>query len=86
MILRVRRTLDEGLTLIFEWQGGPYIDVRSSALRVPSEVINVWDYAKGERVIPFDRESLTAHVDQWITEYPRDDLIRDVVDNWKWGQ
>lgn len=55
-----------GYRLAFKWQGGPYVDVYwERASGTPFEVINVYDYAAGENVIPFERPAFRAHCKAW---------------------
>lgn len=55
----------EGFTAVYG--GGAYIDVfeGSTSSGVPSEVINVFDYAAGKPSIPFTVEAVQAAVDEF---------------------
>lgn len=64
-------------TLHFQWHGGPYIEVGFS-LSKPVEVINVWDYAKGEPTIARTRRAFAAAIDSWIAEYDEDNPANSV--------
>jgi hypothetical protein len=51
-----------------EWWGGAYIELTMPDCVEPSEVINVWDYAKGEASIPFSYWALQEVLDEWCEE------------------
>ncbi len=81
--MQITKKLSDDITLGFEWEGGPYIQVCiGQAYRKAYEVINVWNYAEGKARIPFTRESLHAKVNEWIYNYDRENLIHDVTENW----
>lgn len=78
-------TSDDGheVTLGFEWQGGAYIEVsRGHAFGNPKEVINVWEYASDSPRIPRTKQAMGRAIDDWISNYGRDNLIHDVTTNW----
>lgn len=78
---RVTRTLANDLRLVFTWEGGTYIDVALEGQH-PTEVIHVWNHEEDKPTISFTKPAMRAHVDEWISEYPRKELIRDVIQNW----
>jgi hypothetical protein len=79
---RMTRVVD-GVKFGFEWYGGPYIEVcRGEAFASPSEVINVWDYAKDAPRIPRTDAGLAAKIDDWIADYGADNLVHDATVNW----
>ena len=51
-----------------EWHGGAYIELTMPDCVEPSEVINVWDYEKGEATIPYTYSALQATLDKWCDE------------------
>ena len=58
-----------GYRLAFQWSGGPYVDVYwDRASGTPFEVVNVYDYQKGENVIPFERRALHNHCKAWALD------------------
>ncbi len=57
------------------WEGGAYIDVRFAGTATPSEVINVYDYEKGEVEIPFTQHDLQKALKRWVFE--QDNEARD---------
>lgn len=79
-------TSDDGrreITLGFEWHGGAYIEVsRGHAFGNPKEVINVWDYASDSPRIPRTKQAMGRVIDDWISDYGRDNLVHDVTTNW----
>ncbi len=48
------------------WEGGAYIDVRFGGTPTPTEVINVYDYEKGEVEIPFEQSALRRTLKRWV--------------------
>jgi hypothetical protein len=50
------------------WEGGAYIDVRFAGFHQPTEVINVYDYEKGEIEIPFAQHELQKALKRWVLE------------------
>lgn len=55
----------EGLRIVATYSGGPYIDLHWDSANGPAfEVINVWDYRKGER----ERFNLSAKLTEWIKQ------------------
>ena len=69
------------------WQGGAYIDVRFAGYSQPTEVINVWDYEKGEIEIPFEQKALAKTLKRWVLEQDAEanDWAREndqPVDDW----
>lgn len=81
---RTIRTKKNEISLVFKWSGGPYIDV-SEPGRTAMEVINVWNYERGEAEIAFTQKNLSAKVTEWINEYGKEELTHDVLENWKWS-
>lgn len=54
-----------GLRIVATYNGGPYIDLHWDSAHGPAfEVINVWDYRKGER----ERFNLSAKLTEWIKQ------------------
>lgn len=55
-------------------QGGAYVELFFGGHPIPSDVINVWDYEKGERArvieTPFDLAQIVA---EWIAETAAED-------------
>jgi len=51
-----------------EWWGGPYIELTMPEALEPTEVINVWVYAKGEASVPFSYWALQDVLDEWCDE------------------
>lgn len=51
-----------------EWWGGAYIELTMPECLEPSEVINVWDYEKGEASIPFSYWALQETLNEWCEE------------------
>jgi hypothetical protein len=51
-----------------EWSGGAYIELTMPDCVEPSEVINVWDYEKGEADIPFTESALQDTLNWWCGE------------------
>lgn len=57
--------------LVFEWVGGPYVEVYFSDPTHQDhtgQVINVWDYAKGKPRIPFTPAALERVVKAWVKD------------------
>lgn len=79
---RVTRQISPEVKLVFTWSGGTYIDVARYGY-APVEVINVWDYENDKAAIPFTKPAMRRAVDDWIKEYPKEELIRDVAENWR---
>lgn len=76
--------LSDEITLHVEWEGGPYIELKVNGWgKNASEVINVWDFDNSVPTIPFTRESLRSHVNQWIFGYGKEQLIHDIKNNWE---
>lgn len=81
--------LDENTTLHIEWMGGPYIELGTREGH-PVEVINVYDYEKGEVSIPFRKSAMRKAVNQWIFDYNdgdpdesgKDRLLHDIHEHW----
>lgn len=48
------------------WEGGAYIDVRFGPFNQPTEVINVYDYEKGEVEIEFTQRELALALKRWV--------------------
>ena len=64
------RTVD-GLRIVATYSGGPYIDLHWGTVDGPVfEVINVWDYRKGER----ERFNLSAKLSKWIKDTGRAEI------------
>ena len=82
--MRINRTIKGDrkvgdILLGFEWEGGPYIQVcKGSAFSKPYEVIHVGEFRE------FTMENFRRKVDNWIIDYGTDNLIHDVVENWKY--
>lgn len=55
-------------TVRAEWYGGAYIDLTMPECIDPSEVINVWDYEKGETSIPFSYWALQETLNEWCED------------------
>lgn len=60
-------------SLVFTWEGGPYIDV---LFRLPNGNveftdmnINVWDYETSKSRLPFTFDALKATAQDWIEAY-----------------
>lgn len=51
-----------------EWWGGAYIELTMPEAIEPTEVINVWNYEKGEADIPFSDSALQATLNEWCEE------------------
>jgi hypothetical protein len=51
-----------------EWHGGAYIELTMPESVEPTEVINVWDYEKGEPSIPFSHWALQDALDEWCED------------------
>lgn len=51
---------------VFEWHGGPYIDIVVDGSAV--DVINVWDYAKDQPFIPVTLEAFEEVIDKYLAE------------------
>lgn len=51
-----------------EYFGGAYIELTMPECVEPSEVINVWDYAKGESSIPFAYWAVADTLAEWCDE------------------
>jgi hypothetical protein len=69
------------------WEGGAYIEVRFAGFRQPTEVINVYDYEKGEIEIPFEQRALQKALKRWVLEQDAEaqDWAREndqPVDDW----
>lgn len=82
--MQFSKKISDDITLYFEWKGGPYIDVGEGGYGRAKEVINVWDYEKGEPSIPFTREAFKKEVLHWILEYPKLELVNDIRENWQY--
>lgn len=56
--------------VVFIWHGGAYIDIGhiEDNEHKAYDVINVWDYKKGERIIPFTEEAMQARCDEWLND------------------
>lgn len=76
--ITTRKSLGEGVTLVAQYSGGPYIEI-GERLGHPVEVINVWDYEKGEARIPFTQEAVREALDTWVREYDEDDPARSAI-------
>lgn len=62
------RYMDEQTGLVFEWYGGPYIDVgymNGGAFRA-LEVINVWGSHTNEPTIPRTEQAFLEQVRGWL--------------------
>ena len=69
------------------WEGGAYIDIRFAGDSQPTEVINVYDYAKGEVEIPFVQSELKKELKRWVDtqDQESEEWARDngqSVDDW----
>lgn len=69
------------------WEGGAYIDLRFAGYPTPTEVINVWDYERGEAYIPFTQNALHKALKRWVFEQDNEakDWAREQdqpVDDW----
>lgn len=54
------------------YHGGAYIDIFHDESDAALDVINVYDYAKGEPEIPFTREAVRAELREWVAESSAD--------------
>ncbi len=70
------------------WEGGAYIDVRFGGWSTPTEVINVYDYEKGEITIPFTQHDLALELKRWVLTEDAEvtDWVKDNPDDvaWDW--
>ncbi len=76
-----------GRTFDATWEGGAYIDVRFGGYGPPTEVINVYDYEKGEVEIPFEQSALRRTLKRWVfaQDIEAEDWAREhdqPVDDW----
>lgn len=71
-VTRIRGNSVLRVTLVFEWEGGQYVDVCRRG-ETAFDVINVMD-ASGVRTIPFTQRALAQRVDAWIREYGKSRL------------
>jgi hypothetical protein len=51
-----------------EYFGGAYIELTMPECIEPTEVINVWDYEKGEASIPFSYWAVASELAEWCEE------------------
>lgn len=59
------------------YEGGPYIEVWHESKSYPLDVINVYDYAKGEPEIAFEQSAVRRELRHWINEVG-DDYINEL--------
>ncbi len=60
---------DKGRMIRGDYSGGAYIDLTfGSTAYAPIEVINVYDYAKGETTIPCTNRGVRRAIEDWIEE------------------
>jgi len=52
----------------FVWYGGEYIDVFALGQESAVDVINVWDYEKGEPRLSFDLDGFTIALDEYLAD------------------
>lgn len=82
---QIRGEIGPPILLEFTWHGGAYISVGRRG-RGSREVINVWDAATDQPLIPRTVEAMTARIDEWIKEYGEGEgeqaLAHDVLHNW----
>jgi hypothetical protein len=52
----------------YEWHGGEYVEITPKGENIPVDVINVWDYEKGEPLIPRTFASLIRRVTRYEKE------------------
>jgi len=79
---RVTRSIAPDIKLVFTWHGGEYIDIKREGDPYPTDVINVWDYEAGAASIPFTKPAMRRHIDDWLAEYPVNELADEIRENW----
>jgi len=73
-MLYVIFTDDNGGILRADYWGGPYIALTFGHHHPDStEVINVWDYEKGEPTVEFNVDAVRKRVLDWIEEHATED-------------
>lgn len=70
--MRITFGMPDGEEIVAEYHGGAYVDLYFGGHPVPSDVINVWDYRKGESTVTDCGELIDA-VSEWVAQISADD-------------
>lgn len=62
-------------TITATWHGGPYIDLSMDGGASAYDVLNVWDYERGEASIPFTADVLAVQLAEYLGT---EDLLIDL--------
>ncbi len=66
--------------LRFEWSGGEYIEIFFGDSKTAFDVLNTWDYAKGEPRIERTLTAFTEFVENYIREVQEELIAQDPIE------